>query len=662
MSSAPATAASAADDAKTKARKKAESTPLENAQTLRGIYDSGYEFPKWVLDEDRWKEDGDKSHKFDDTIVVYDDDDELNQVKELVEQREPVNVCINGVMQRSYNQNELEKNFGWKTGAYGKSENSKLYPNIGIYCHARVTNGVSAGAEEKNVHVMNLIGYGFDSDEQPDFIYFLNNYGNGASNLKNLNDDKKQQFKEDLIQRYRKIWLKACYICKFKRLKHLWYYGVGNNNFSSGLPSEWAGEKNFYNEIFAPAFGINSKDGSKIHTSNNGDLNIPINFCNDNGIKVLNLGAGNKGNDTFIPQVLFNGSSNTEDTLYINAWDPWSIIGNENNALNSLDSIWGRNSNMSVLGWSMTNSKLLPDIVGGGDSGRKSKILSMKEILAQIKEKDAAGKAPPPPPSPSTLICEIDTSRKNITGITTECQDAIFSLVTTPVIVAPTGKDEPTEMSNLVSAIGTDYSTKYAGEDIMPPGSATLLYIGDTELYDIIQDGSTWSPGSKTTTKIKYMIHASPAKSDQVERDITKDTISKSVMNSLMLAAKNGVKKIILPFIGGQIFYNKLKNKVDAETGSSGKKYDKAQHAEVLVKGVTDFYDVYNKISFNDTTQLSIDEIFFLTYGTGSDEETGMQEAIKKAISATPFFNGVLKQLKIGTLISNVILLPSSLL
>ena len=685
MSSTPST--SAADDAKTKARKTAATTPLENAQTLRGIYISEYEFPNWVLDKDRWNENSDdKSHKFDDTIVVYDDGSDLNQVKELVEKREPVNVCIHGVMQRSYKQDELEKNFGWKTGAYGKSTSEQLYPNIGIYCHARVTHGVKS-KEEKDVHVMNLIGYGFDSQEQPDYQYFLNKYGGGKDSLKNLDPALKQKFKEELIQRYRKIWLKACYICKFKGLKHLWYYGVGNGNFSGLLPPVWAGEKNFYNEIFAEAFGINPTDSSQLHSTNDGtNLDIPINFCKTNGVDVQNLQFVSKPDDsTLIPQVLFNDKSDPTNTLYINAWDPWSIIGNENEAYMSLDSIWGRNSNMSVLGWSMTNSKLLPDIVDGGDSGRKSKILSMKEILAQIETEDSskgAGKAPvsgDSTPLPSTPSCNIDTSGKNITGITTECQDAIFSLVTAPVIVPPTDTDEPTEMSNLVSAIGTTYSSEYAIEGkniknpddqtIMPAGSATLLYIGDTELFNVKPHSTT----TKTNVKIKYMIQASPAKAgnkSDVSRDITKDTISNSVMNSLILAAKNGVETIIFPFIGGELFYGALKTKVDTKNASTSgyKEYDTDQHAEVLVKGVTDFYTNFSSYGIKSNP---IKEIYFVTYNTPEKiishkdgtsttiPEVKEHEAIKKAYdnAKAKYLNltSVLNQSIIGNVISNAI-------
>jgi hypothetical protein len=401
------------ETARETAREKAKNTPLENAKTLRGIYNDyketdkidNYRFPAWVLESNRWDgTDAEKSHKFEDTIVVYDNNDDLIKVKELVEQREPVNM----EMIQNYNEKDLNTNFGWKNGAYKNSKKSELYPNIGIYCHARVTNGIETskpGAKEKNVHVMNLIGYAFDSVAQPDYMYFLEKYNPGSDdvNLNQLTDLNKENLKLDLIQRYRKIWLKACYICMLKGLKNLWYYGVGSGFFSMLLPNEY--NKNsgkFYQEIFAPAFGIDpthfSKSPKKNTLIDSKDETIPINFCEKYGIKVLNLqNEVTQSSDKQIPNVLFNSESSPENTLYINAWDPWSIIGNGNEGDRSLDGYWGRNSNMSVLGWSMTNSKLLPDITGTRPATEKSKILSMREILADIQAAggiNGAGKAP----------------------------------------------------------------------------------------------------------------------------------------------------------------------------------------------------------------------------------------------------------------------------
>ena len=42
-----------------------------------------------------------------------------------------------------------------------------------------------------------------------------------------------------------------------------------------------------------------------------------------------------------------------DQILYVNEWDPWSIVGNGNAGDNSLDGFWGRSA-MSVLCWPQT--------------------------------------------------------------------------------------------------------------------------------------------------------------------------------------------------------------------------------------------------------------------------------------------------------------------
>jgi hypothetical protein len=54
-----------------------------------------------------------------------------------------------------------------------------------------------------------------------------------------------------------------------------------------------------------------------------------------------------------IPDVL--EVEDLDEVAFVNAWDPWSLIGNGNERDFSLDGAWGRISNMAVLGWSETN-------------------------------------------------------------------------------------------------------------------------------------------------------------------------------------------------------------------------------------------------------------------------------------------------------------------
>lgn len=59
----------------------------------------------------------------------------------------------------------------------------------------------------------------------------------------------------------------------------------------------------------------------------------------------------------FIPECLFD-NNDFNNTLFVNAWDPLTLVGNGNYKDNSLDGYFGRCSSMGLLCWSETNSWL----------------------------------------------------------------------------------------------------------------------------------------------------------------------------------------------------------------------------------------------------------------------------------------------------------------
>ena len=74
------------------------------------------------------------------------------------------------------------------------------------------------------------------------------------------------------------------------------------------------------------------------------------------GVEIVGYNRTTKQFDNVhIPTLLDDPVEDVEHTLYVNAWDPWSLIGNGNERDRSLDGYWGRNSNMAVLGWHITN-------------------------------------------------------------------------------------------------------------------------------------------------------------------------------------------------------------------------------------------------------------------------------------------------------------------
>jgi ubiquitin C-terminal hydrolase/nicotinic acid mononucleotide adenylyltransferase len=188
-----------------------------------------------------------------------------------------------------------------------------------------------------------------------------------------------------------------------------------------------------------------------------------------------------------------------------------------------------------------------------------------------------------------------------------------------------------------VSIIGTDYNKLYSDSGIMPPGSATLINISEAPIYDIMYDAAN-STATTLTTKsssscvVNYMIQASPAQAGTGGL-ITQDTVSNSIMNSLILAAQNGAKNVIIPFIGGGIFLNELQRKI-------GSGYSLVEHARILVKGVTKYFDFVSK---QEAAQLninakSIETILFCPFNTSKvDEKTPLDTAIS---AKNHVFNG----------------------
>jgi hypothetical protein len=270
---------------------------LQDAIALRKIYWGHTAFPSWVIDPAMWPK-----HCFSDTIAFHHAGDSVEDVKKLLLEREPCNIG----MRRIYDQNKLQETFGWRTGAYGAET---PMPNIAVYCNATVHT------EEKgffNVRVLNLIGCALDSPAQPDF--------------------KRYATKQSLIQFYREMWTLALGALKHLGAKTFQIYNVGGGAFSGPYGNS------FTTEIFEPAF-----------------LPLLPEF-QDAGIRVLGYDfEAHAFNGGFIPDCLNEPTQDLENTVYVNAWDPWSMIGNGNEFDGSLDGYWGRCSNMSVLGWLKTN-------------------------------------------------------------------------------------------------------------------------------------------------------------------------------------------------------------------------------------------------------------------------------------------------------------------
>lgn len=272
---------------------------MELAKKIRSIYLPGFAFPEWVLHPILWT-----THEFNSVKVFYHADDNIEDVRRLVTEREPCNIG----MKRLYLKNDLQKEFGYKEGAYRLSTPERLMPNIAIYMKATVK--LEKGFEK--VHVINLIGAAFDHPYQPDFVYF------------------REKPIKAVISFYTRMWRLALEALCVSGCKYLQVYNVGGGAFAGPYSGR------FTTDIFEPAI-------------------LPLLPLFEKYEKRI-FGydwANHRFNGGLIPGYL--ASSDLQTTLFVNAWDPWSLIGNGNERDTSLDGCWGRVSNMSILGWLPTN-------------------------------------------------------------------------------------------------------------------------------------------------------------------------------------------------------------------------------------------------------------------------------------------------------------------
>jgi hypothetical protein len=274
---------------------------MNEAKQVHSLYFATCEFPLWTLEPSHWNQ-----HAFQSVKVYYHSEDNIDDVKLLMIEREPCNIAF----KRFYDKGLLKTYFGYEEGAYRLSTKEKLMPNFALSCYATVK--LPKGFVK--VYLLHLIGAALDHPYQPDFQYFRNKPVTA------------------LINFYRKMWLLALTAVSNSPCKKLQLYNVGGGAFSG-----W--HSNFTVDIFEPAFKpLLSQFEAK-------------------GITVLGYDWENhRFTSGLIPACL--ETADLESTIFVNAWDPWSLLGNGNERDRSLDGSWGRISNIAVLGWLHTNPSI----------------------------------------------------------------------------------------------------------------------------------------------------------------------------------------------------------------------------------------------------------------------------------------------------------------
>lgn len=282
------------------------------ADQVWGTYFENCEFPKWsatslakgLLDP------------YAKTVVAYyTEGDDPGKALRMMSQREPANVG----MHRCYDEDLFEARFGWRRGAYAESTESELMPNIAIYCRTPMQ---SSTGERKDVHVINVVGYAFDSKEQPDWKYFLPLHTN-------------REKWDELVRRMQQMWRYIYECAKRHQLKRVYLADIGGGAFSTGLQMYEETSYELLKEASLP----------------------PVQQEYEGVLETHQLQR--------IPDWCFTEEAESllSESLLVNAWDPWSLVGNANNGDNSLDGFFGRCTAMGVLCWPKTNPYIKMEVV-----------------------------------------------------------------------------------------------------------------------------------------------------------------------------------------------------------------------------------------------------------------------------------------------------------
>lgn len=304
------------------------------AQKWANMYKKGWGPPSWSLDSvtsDHWNKRAKLCRVY---AASHADRAELAAV---VSEREPVNI---GMTDREY----APVGDSGYTRLY--RETKRLPPNFALYMPALMSSKQKQLANPKIVHVMNSIGFAFDSDEQPDYDYFMANFTKA----------KKQELRDCVATA-----LKLAFQCALDLgLKKICLCYLGGKSFAIHYkPNQLAYRDLFYDalervltpEVLAALDEINllgyDPDADPLELM----MQVAPGFqkvIEKKGKTCRLLGR--------IPDIL------TEDMLFMNAWDPHSVVGNGNANDVSLDGFFGRLSDMGYMSIPEVNPHLLQNI------------------------------------------------------------------------------------------------------------------------------------------------------------------------------------------------------------------------------------------------------------------------------------------------------------
>jgi len=198
------------------------------------------------------------------------------------------------------------------------------------------------------MHILNVIGFAFDSEEQPDQRHFS---GSGRPS---------PEWRAELARSMERVFDKIFAAAVENKLEVIVLARFGAGAFSANYPGR------IYEEVWLPAYVARLRAwAQRLKQAGVAEIGVMGGSHSPDEHKLArtaeDLGFATKVYGFFPDPLRGELGGRLPRALVVNAWDCWSFIGNGNFLDESLDGYIGRCTALAVLGWPKTNPYLTQD-------------------------------------------------------------------------------------------------------------------------------------------------------------------------------------------------------------------------------------------------------------------------------------------------------------
>lgn len=317
---------------------KEQKAMYKKASDLEAAYLPHFRPPAWSLE--MIKEDP-AWIVFANEVIIYalrdETDKDYKRVRIVATERQPTNIGgprydTSGRPVYDFYPDELRMKFDYVNSGYTRlfeQDETKLPPNIALYTQTPISR-----ADGWVAHVINAVGFGFDGVNQPDYKYFILG---GRMEL-------------ELHNRLRDVFM-LVFRCAFRKgLPTVVLCMLGGGAFSELFPG---GPERYVSQYFMPALKAALEQlQPDARPTKLGMMGRP----DEGTMDMLRAASGGIECEAygFVPAICEGAAA--KRSLFMNAWDPHSVVGNGNKADDSLDGFFGRVSAMAYLSFPKINT------------------------------------------------------------------------------------------------------------------------------------------------------------------------------------------------------------------------------------------------------------------------------------------------------------------